>query len=1088
MLPLIPAIAIAAFRAVRVVQLVSRLPAAMRAMSTLGRGAMRIGGQTLGRAGSSAGSVGGRTLGAGGARGGAAAATGATSGGGAVAAGGVRGLATRALERVAIRSASGSVTGSSESGRDSPQSRTESSDSGSDNVEISQSHILNETRNSPPNHSDTHSSRVDIDSLTRNYEVIGGLLNELLQNQNRNGGGGDRNNQSPIDIQPFIQELRESRIIAQRTLDQNREDAAAREARSAREEARESNERSEKKGYMSSLLAHMSKKTKSVVSSATGEVKKLSLLDYAGLAALGYSMLKKYFADTYEKISSFLTSAVSILSDPIGFIQEKFSDMATAISEKTKSVLGGIQEWYEQSDLKAFISDTFSTMTSMFDGLTSSITSLFKDWKLDEVWSKLTGWLDDVWGDTKKLASDAWSGTKSFFGFGDEDEAKKENRSSTPLFAPAPTATQSGEMADAAAIPPANNSSVGPSPFADPLLHTGTIGAAAKSGGMKGLDPRLQEIMDETAKEFPLRSRVVSATGGRTGAHGEGRAMDITLFDQNGVALPNYQNSENFRAYEMFAQAAFLKAKEKYPDLTDGEGKNFNWGGYFGDNGNGKYKYGSNDSMHYALDDNEKFRASGAQAANPLQGLQGEYRGWYDKGDLLGGSKKYDPETFAADMEKLKNFRLTEEQAARAKASYYGVAKASGTLEKIPEDPTNPDVAFDFESLDKDMKSAPLFAATGDANSMADTNQVLSDPSQMIAGFKPENPVMAQPVDEPTAKKQSITKLPNSIKGISHQEKFMKTVYEKAFKQTGDHETSLLLASQAAIETGYGKHAPNNNLFGVKSHGKSEGASLKTKEVINGKEVTQTANFREYESYDEAIADRLKFTEENPRYRKNGYFDAQTAKEKAEALQRAGYATDPNYASKIDSVAEKLRKIGYDGSNTQTTMNQPSTNQTTGRVPELSSGGVIAQSNTETKSDKLTDFEYTGKNIMNVMSRGTSSRVPFIFDKIDKGVSSKLHDFSSDIGAGSNLVSNLTSSIQNKITEGLMGGTEELQKVMNSAQRIAGNVNVVTPQTNAPSNSQYNSGTTSIGAPLVTRNTDSSIRRLTDSLLSYGLT
>lgn len=1084
MLPLIP-VAIAAFRAVRVVQLVSRLPAAMRAMSTLGRGAMRIGGQTLGRAGSSAGSVGGRALGAGGA-----------TAGGAAAAGGARGLATQALERVAI----GSATGSSASSRDSPQSRTISSDSGSDNTEnadISQSHILNETRNSPSNHPDTHSSRVDIDSLTRNYEVIGGLLNELLQNQNRNGGGGDRNNQSPIDIQPFIQELRESRIIAQRTLDQNREDAAAREARSAREEARESNERSEKKGYMSSLLTNMSKKTKSVISSATGEVKKLSLLDYAGLAALGYSMLKKYFADTYEKISSFLTSAVSILSDPIGFIQEKFSDMATAIAEKTKSVLGGIQDWYEQSDLKAFISDTFSTMTSMFDGLTSSITSLFKDWKLDEVWSKLTGWLDDVWGDTKKLASDAWSGTKSFFGFGYEDEVKKENRASTPLFAPAPTATQSKDMTDAAAIPPTNPSAnVGPSPFADPLLHTGTIGAAAKSGGMKGLDPRLQEIMDETAKEFPLRSRVVSATGGRTGAHGEGRAMDIILFDQNGVALPNYQNSENFRAYEMFAQAAFLKAKEKYPDLTDGEGKNFNWGGYFGDNGNGKYKYGSNDSMHYALDDNEKFRASGAQAANPLQGLQGEYRGWYDKGDLLGGSKKYDPETFAADMEKLKNFRLTEEQAARAKASYYGVAKASGTLEKIPEDPTNPDVAFDFESLDKDMKSAPMFAATGDANSMADTNQILSDPSQMIAGFKPENLVMAQPI-EPSAKKQSITKLPNSIKGLSHQEKFMKTVYEKAFKQTGDHETSLLLASQAAIETGYGKHAPNNNLFGVKSHGKSEGASLKTKEVINGKEVTQTANFREYKSYDEAIADRLKFTEENPRYRKNGYFDAQTAKEKAEALQRAGYATDPNYASKIDKVAEKLRKMGYDGgnnpsSNNQTT-NQPSNNQTTmnqttGGVPELSSGGVVAQSETETKSDKLTDFEYTGKNIMNVMSRGTSSRVPFIFDKIDKGVSSKLHDFSSDIGAGSNLVSNLTSSIQNKITEGLMGGTEELQKVMNSAQRIAGNVNVVTPQTNAPSNSQYNSGTTSVGAPLVTRNTDSSIRRLTDSLLSYGLT
>jgi hypothetical protein len=50
----------------------------------------------------------------------------------------------------------------------------------------------------------------------------------------------------------------------------------------------------------------------------------------------------------------------------------------------------------------------------------------------------------------------------------------------------------------------------------------------------------------------------------------------------------------------------------------------------------------------------------------------------------------------------------------------------------------------------------------------------------------------------------------------------------------------------------------------------------------------------------------LDFLKRNPRYNKAGYFAAATAEDKAKALQRAGYATDPNYADKLIKIMSQL--------------------------------------------------------------------------------------------------------------------------------------------------------------------------------------
>ena len=123
-----------------------------------------------------------------------------------------------------------------------------------------------------------------------------------------------------------------------------------------------------------------------------------------------------------------------------------------------------------------------------------------------------------------------------------------------------------------------------------------------------------------------------------------------------------------------------------------------------------------------------------------------------------------------------------------------------------------------------------------------------------------------------------------------------------------------LMLGQAALETGWGKReikaadgSNSFNLFGIKATGNWTGqvASTTTTEYINGVKQTRVEKFRAYDSYAESFADFAKLMQQNPRYQHvmnnthdiNGY---------AVAMQQAGYATDPNYASKLASVIKKV--------------------------------------------------------------------------------------------------------------------------------------------------------------------------------------
>ncbi len=126
-----------------------------------------------------------------------------------------------------------------------------------------------------------------------------------------------------------------------------------------------------------------------------------------------------------------------------------------------------------------------------------------------------------------------------------------------------------------------------------------------------------------------------------------------------------------------------------------------------------------------------------------------------------------------------------------------------------------------------------------------------------------------------------------------------------------------LIVAQAALESGWGQReiptadgSPSYNLFGIKAGGSWKGpvTEITTTEFEQGVAKKVKAKFRVYDSYFAAIADYVKLLTSNPRYA--SVAEADSPEQAAHALQRAGYATDPQYASKLVSVIRQMKHAG----------------------------------------------------------------------------------------------------------------------------------------------------------------------------------
>lgn len=131
---------------------------------------------------------------------------------------------------------------------------------------------------------------------------------------------------------------------------------------------------------------------------------------------------------------------------------------------------------------------------------------------------------------------------------------------------------------------------------------------------------------------------------------------------------------------------------------------------------------------------------------------------------------------------------------------------------------------------------------------------------------------------------------------------------EEASRATGIPAKFML--GQAALESGWGRReivgadgTASHNLFGIKATGGWKGRIVEavTTEYVNGEPQTKVEKFRAYDSYADAFRDYAKLLSSNPRY-ENVIANAQSIEGFAQGLQRAGYATDPNYAAKLTRI------------------------------------------------------------------------------------------------------------------------------------------------------------------------------------------
>ncbi|HAD40643.1 MAG TPA: flagellar assembly peptidoglycan hydrolase FlgJ, partial [Plesiomonas shigelloides] len=126
---------------------------------------------------------------------------------------------------------------------------------------------------------------------------------------------------------------------------------------------------------------------------------------------------------------------------------------------------------------------------------------------------------------------------------------------------------------------------------------------------------------------------------------------------------------------------------------------------------------------------------------------------------------------------------------------------------------------------------------------------------------------------------------------------------------------SVLLA-QAALETGWGRgilrrgDQSSYNLFNIKASPgwQGEQVTVAAPEVIDGQTVNQESPFRVYQSFAESFEDYVNFLRSNRRYAK-ALQHADNPERYFNHLQQAGYATDPQYARKLQGVWQQVQQM-----------------------------------------------------------------------------------------------------------------------------------------------------------------------------------
>jgi flagellar protein FlgJ len=156
-----------------------------------------------------------------------------------------------------------------------------------------------------------------------------------------------------------------------------------------------------------------------------------------------------------------------------------------------------------------------------------------------------------------------------------------------------------------------------------------------------------------------------------------------------------------------------------------------------------------------------------------------------------------------------------------------------------------------------------------------------------------------------------------AVSQFTSPEHFISVLYphaEKAAKSLGT--SAEVLIAQSALETGWGQKVVrrndgtmSHNLFNIKADKRWQGdkTSVNTLEFEKGIAVQQKADFRMYDNLEQSFNDFVSFISQGDRYQ-DARKVANEPTQFIKALQKAGYATDPQYANKVINVMKSVKE------------------------------------------------------------------------------------------------------------------------------------------------------------------------------------
>jgi len=247
----------------------------------------------------------------------------------------------------------------------------------------------------------------------------------------------------------------------------------------------------------------------------------------------------------------------------------------------------------------------------------------------------------------------------------------------------------------------------------------------------------------------------------------------------------------------------------------------------------------------------------------------------------------------------------------------------SGLIHEVRPGDTLASVANSYEALIADVISAnkltdPYIIVVGQKLAVPGGYRPL--PRKVVLATD-SGPDTVQAPGEPQQVAAAIATAPRRqfpVLGGTPQEQFIASIGEAAV-QSADATgvPASVTIAQAILESYWGSSRlarEANNYFGIKAQTRSGSAGsiwFDVWEVIGGRNVMQSQAFRAYKTVAESFVDHGEFFVDNGRYA-SAMAAKSDPRQFARAINRAGYATDPAYASKLIGLMDRYDLYRYD--------------------------------------------------------------------------------------------------------------------------------------------------------------------------------